>query len=96
MAKKRAALWQEIWLAPLMVWCALSALLAATCMLAYMPLGAFNLPLSLFIAAMKSALIGAVFMRLHDNNPLQRLAAAVGPIWIFIMFVLIGADYLTR
>ena len=60
-----------------------------------MPLGAFNLPLSLCIATLKSALIGAVFMRLHDSNPLHRLAAS-GPIWIFIMFVLIGADYLTR
>jgi cytochrome c oxidase subunit IV len=96
MAKKRAAQGREIWMAPLLVWGALSALLAATCVFAYIPLGAFNLPLSLCIAAVKSALIGAVFMRLHDNNPLHRLAASVGPIWILIMFVLIGADYLTR
>jgi cytochrome c oxidase subunit 4 len=96
MAKKRSVQWQEIWVAPLLVWGALSALLAATCMLAYLPLGAFNLPLSLCIAGLKSALIGVVFMRLHDNNPLHRLAASVGPIWIFIMFVLIGADYFTR
>ena len=38
----------------------------------------------------------AVFMRLREDNALNRLAASAGPIWIFIMFLLIGADYFTR
>jgi hypothetical protein len=33
---------------------------------------------------------------LRDNSPLNRLAASAGPIWLFIMFLLIGADYFTR
>ncbi|HXS06044.1 MAG TPA: cytochrome C oxidase subunit IV family protein [Rhizomicrobium sp.] len=79
-----------------MTWAGLCALLAITCTLAYVPMGRGNLPVSLVIAAIKAALVGAIFMRLSDHNALNRLAASVGPIWIFIMFVLMGSDYFTR
>jgi cytochrome c oxidase subunit IV len=81
---------------PLLIWAALCALLATTCFLAYVPLGSGNFPVSLCIAAIKAALIGAVFMELREKNALNRLAASAGPIWLFIMFLLIGADYFTR
>jgi cytochrome c oxidase subunit 4 len=51
---------------------------------------------SLWIAAVKAVLIAAVFMQLREGNALNRLAASAGPIWLFIMFLLIGADYVTR
>lgn len=82
--------------APLLTWLALCGLLATTCALAYMPLGRGNLPVSLCIAALKTALVAGIFMRLSEGNTINRLAAAAGPIWIFIMFLLIGADYFTR
>lgn len=81
---------------PLLTWAALCALLAATCSLAYVPLGPGNFPVSLCIAALKTALIGAVFMQLREKHTLNRLAASAGPVWLFIMFLLIGADYFTR
>ncbi|HEX3809542.1 MAG TPA: cytochrome C oxidase subunit IV family protein [Rhizomicrobium sp.] len=87
---------REIWIRPVVVWVALCLLLAATCALAYVPMGNGNLPVSLCIAAIKVALVGLVFMRLFENNPLNRLAAAAGPIWVFVMFLLLGADYFTR
>jgi caa(3)-type oxidase subunit IV len=87
---------REIWIRPLLTWLALCALLATTCALAYVPLGAGNFRLSLAIAAIKASLVGAVFMRLFEPNPINRLAAAAGPIWIFVMFLLIFADYFTR
>jgi len=87
---------REIWFRPLLVWIGLCALLAATCALAYVPLGEANFPISLCIAALKAALVGMVFMRLFENNALNRLAAAAGPIWVFVMFLLMGADYFTR
>jgi cytochrome c oxidase subunit IV len=87
---------REIWLRPLITWIALCVLLAATCALSFVPLGSGNLPLALFIAAIKASLVALVFMRLFEPNPLIRLAAAAGPIWIFIMFLLTGADYFTR
>jgi cytochrome c oxidase subunit IV len=79
-----------------LVWAGLCVLLAATCTVAYIPLGPANLPISLAIAALKAGLVGGVFMRLSEKNAINRLAAAVGPIWVFIMFLLIGADYATR
>ncbi len=87
---------RAIWLRPLLTWVTLCALLAATCTLAYVPLGAANLPISLCIAAVKASLVGAIFMRLFENNALNRLVAAAGPIWIFIMFLLMFSDYLSR
>ena len=89
------ALWR-IWRAPIFAWLALGGLLAATCALAYVPLGAGNLPLSLLIAGIKAALVALVFMRLSENNALFRLTAAAGPAWLFILFLLTGADYFTR
>jgi cytochrome c oxidase subunit 4 len=87
---------REIWIQPLLIWLALCLLLALTCALSYVPMGRGNLSVSLCIAAAKAALVGAIFMRLFENNALNRLAAAAGPIWIFVMFVLMGADYFTR
>jgi cytochrome c oxidase subunit 4 len=81
---------------PVLTWLGLCALLVATCSLAFVPMGAGNLPVSLCIAAAKASLIGAVFMRLRERNALNRLAASAGPIWLFIMFLLVGADYFTR
>ena len=81
---------------PVFTWAALCILLAATCAIAFVPLGFFNLPVSLVIAAIKAALVGGIFMRLRENNHLNRLAACVGPIWVFIMFLLVGSDYFTR
>jgi cytochrome c oxidase subunit 4 len=79
-----------------LVWAALCVLLATTCALAFVPLGRFNLVVSLCIAAAKASLVGAVFMRLFEKNALNRLAAAAGPIWIAVLFLLIFADYATR
>jgi caa(3)-type oxidase subunit IV len=87
---------REIWIRPLLTWAALCALLATTCALAYVPLGAANFPISLCIAALKASLVGMIFMRLFENNALNRLAAAAGPIWVLVMFLLMGADYFTR
>jgi len=91
----RPGLWQ-ICRKPVLTWAALCALLATTCALAYVPMGRANLPISLVIAAIKGALVGAIFMRLSEKNALNRLAAGVGPLWIFILFLLMGSDYFTR
>ena len=91
----KARIWRICGL-PVLIWAALCVLLAATCTLAYVPMGEANLPVSLGIAAAKAALIGAVFMRLRETNMLNRLAPSAGPVWVFIMLMLLGADYFTR
>lgn len=92
---RKASPWQVL-KGPLAVWLGLCLLLAATCSVAYVPLGAANLPISLAIAAIKAALVGGIFMRLRTSTPLERLAAFIGPAWIVIMFLLLFADYATR
>ena len=91
----KSDLWRA-WRGPILTWVALCVALAATCAIAYVPLGKGNLPVSLVIAAIKAALVGMIFMRLSEKNALNRMAACVGPIWIFIQFVLMGSDYFTR
>ena len=95
MAEQRRELWRAS-RKLVLTWLALCLLLATTCALSYVPMGKANLPVSLVIAAIKASLVGAVFMRLTEHNALNRLAAFVGPVWVFIMFLLMGSDYFTR
>jgi cytochrome c oxidase subunit 4 len=83
-------------LRPFLTWLALCIALAVTCAIAYLPLGWANLPIAMAIAGFKALLVTAIFMRLIEKEPLYRMAALAGPIWIFIMFVLMGAEYFTR
>lgn len=96
MAERRSTRIRDVWRVPLLTWMALCGLLLATLILAYVNLQGFNLPVSLCIAGVKAALVGIVFMRLSQGNALHWLGASAGPIWVFIMFILIGADYFTR
>ncbi len=86
----------RLWAMPAVVWIALMLLLAATVTSAYVPLGAFNSAINLVIAAIKVVLVALFFMRLKSSNALIRLAAITGLFWLSILFVLSGADYLTR
>jgi cytochrome c oxidase subunit 4 len=78
------------------VWGALLLLLAATCALAYVPMGTFNVVVALAIAAAKAGLVAALFMGLARSRPLLRLAAGAGFFWLIIMFSLTLSDYLMR
>ena len=80
----------------LRTWAALMALLAATLVLAYVPLGTGNLVVSLGIATAKTLLIALFFMNLRRPDPLLRLAAGASLLWIAFMFALTFADQQTR
>jgi cytochrome c oxidase subunit IV len=82
--------------APTLAWVALLALLAATCSCAFLPLGPFNLVISLAIAAAKTAIVLTVFMKLLRSPPLVWIYAGAGLFWLMIMLGLSGTDYLTR
>jgi cytochrome c oxidase subunit IV len=64
-----------IWHNTLPVWAALMALLAATAVGAYLPLGRPNLVLSLSIAAGKAVPVISFLVQLKQPNPLLRPAA---------------------
>jgi cytochrome c oxidase subunit IV len=71
-------------------------LLASTVAIAYLPLGAANTVIAMGIAAIKGALVAAIFMELRERNPLTLTFAAAGFFWLGIMLWLALTDYLTR
>ena len=77
-------------------WLALMVLLALTTGLAFAPLGAATLFVSLTIAAAKALLVLLLFMELKAGNALVRTYAAAGFFWLLIMIALTAADYTHR
>ncbi len=75
---------------------ALLLLLGCAVALSFVPLGGWNLWLSLAIAAAKTLLIMAFFMQLARADTLIRLAAAIGFAWLLLLFLLGLADYLGK
>lgn len=77
-------------------WLALLALLGATVFIAYLPLGLANTVIAMTIAALKGAIVAAVFMELRERNSLTLTFAAAGFFWLGIMLWLALTDYVTR
>jgi cytochrome c oxidase subunit IV len=71
-------------------------LLVATVGVAFLDLGAWNLPMALAIAIMKAVLILLVFMHVRYSQSLIWLVAASGFFWLGIMLLFTLADYFTR
>jgi cytochrome c oxidase subunit 4 len=81
---------------PVLVWIALMVLLAATTGSALVPLGAANTILNLVIAIAKTALVALFFMHMRHSISLLRLIAIVGLVTLSLLFILSGADFITR
>ena len=79
-----------------LAWVGLLALLAATLILAYVPMGSLNLAAGLGISVLKTALVAVLFMKLMDSHHLVRFTAAAGLFWLALLFALGATDYLTR
>ena len=77
-------------------WLLLMLLLATTTASAFVPLGSFNLVVSLVIAVTKALIVLLFFMELRASKALVRAFAAAGFFWLLIMIVLTGADYWHR
>ena len=73
-------------------WAALMVLLALTTGLAFVPLGAAQLGVSLVIAATKALLVLLLFMELKASSGLVRVFACAGFFWLMIMIALPSAD----
>ena len=86
----------SVFAAPLVVWAALLALLFISVGAAFAPLGPFKTATSLAIAGVKVVLIALIFMRLNRASSLVRLAAVAGLMWASFLFLLAGADYISR
>lgn len=78
------------------IWAALMLLLMLSLGLAYVPMGLFTPAAGIVIAFVKASLVILLFMELATSNPLIRLAATAGAIFLTAMFALTLADVLTR
>ena len=81
---------------PLLALVALTLLLGATIILAFVHMGGMNLVVSLLIALAKVAIIVVIFMELPKATGVQILASGVGLFWLFFLFLLGFTDYLSR
>lgn len=75
---------------------ALLGLLALTIALAYVDLGAGNLPVALTIASVKAILVGWFFMHLRDAGASMRLFAFAGLLWLAFLVTFTLTDVFTR
>ncbi|MBE7219733.1 MAG: oxidase [Caulobacteraceae bacterium] len=87
---------ESVLVGPLVTWGVLIALLLLNVLVAHLPLGRFQSGANLGIAAVQVTLLGVLFMRLDRSSNLVRLAALTGVIWASFLFILSGADYLSR
>lgn len=91
-----AAIVKALWRRNGLIWAALMALLGLTLALAYPPMGAWTTVSGLLIAVVKAGLVVALFMELASSQPLVRLAALAGIVFLFVLFGLTFADLLPR
>jgi cytochrome c oxidase subunit 4 len=87
------------WRPPLtlvVAWLGLLALLGLTVTLSYLPLGSLNFPASMAIAAIKVAIVAAVFMELWDRGARLLMFAGAGLFWLGILLWLGLMDFVTR
>ncbi len=80
----------------LLVWIALLILAAATTLIGYLDLGAFNMPIAIAIATTKAALIVAFFMQAKVESRVVQVIIAAGVLWMGIMLSNTLGDYVTR
>lgn len=78
------------------VYAILLLLVGLTLGAAYVDLGPLNFPVSMAIAATKGVLIVLIFMHVKYNEPLVRVFAGAGFLWLAILITLSLADYFSR
>ena len=79
----------------LIVYLVLVALLGLTYAAATVNLGPLNIVIAMAIAIMKAAMVVLIFMNVKFSSRLTWVWAALGFIWLFILFGTFG-DYFTR
>jgi len=79
-----------------LVFLALLVLTAATTMVAFVDLGAFNVVVALFIAVVKMMLVALFFMHLRHSTVLTKVVVGGGMLWLGILLFLSLSDFVTR
>jgi cytochrome c oxidase subunit 4 len=79
-----------------LVFVTLILLTLVTVDVAFYNFGILNITIAMLIATVKATIVAMYFMHLRYNPKLTWLFAGAGLLWLFIMFVLTIADYITR
>ncbi|MBX2992626.1 MAG: cytochrome C oxidase subunit IV family protein [Bacteroidetes bacterium] len=79
-----------------LVFVTLILLTLVTVDVAFYNFGFLNIYIAMGIATVKATIVALYFMHLRYNSRLTWLFAGAGILWLFIMFVLTIADYITR
>lgn len=74
----------------------LMVLFGATFVASYIDLGRLNIVLAMAIAVLKAALVVLYFMHLKYSSKLSHVWAVAALIFLFTMFLLSMADYVSR
>jgi cytochrome c oxidase subunit 4 len=69
---------------------------ALTVMARQVDLGAWNMPIAMTIAVVKTALVVLYFMHLRHAASLTWVVVLGAFLWVVVLFVLTFSDYLTR
>jgi cytochrome c oxidase subunit IV len=78
------------------VWAALIVLTWTTVGVSYIELGEWNVVVALAIAVIKASLVAWIFMGVRHSTRMTRLFVVAGLVWLSIMILITGGDYLTR
>jgi cytochrome c oxidase subunit 4 len=80
----------------ILTWVGLLALTGLTFGLSFAPLGGFDIPVALTIAALKATLVAVFFMHLYEQRGVSRLVLAVSAVFVALLVSLLAADVATR
>lgn len=78
------------------IFSALMVLTALTVMIAFVDLGAMNLPVAILIAVIKATLVFLYFMHVKYSSRLVKIGIVAAIFTLLIMFSFTLSDYLTR
>lgn len=84
------------WRGPVLAWAALLALLGGTVVAGLLPLGTWQLPVTLGVAGLMVLVLAGGLVGLHRASTVSRLAAAAGLCFVLFLFTMSFADLLTR
>ena len=71
-------------------------LTATTVGVAFLDLGYLNNVVALAVAATKATLVVWFFMEVRQAQPLTKLTVVAGLVWLAILLVFLGSDYISR
>lgn len=80
----------------LLVWVALLGLTALSFLLSRAPIGGLETPVALFIAVIKSVLVGLFFMHLLEEHPRTLVVPLVSAGFIALLVTLVVTDVVSR